>query len=240
MTAQRLVRGSKARIIASLCAVVFFVGLLVLFQRSQTELDNANKNYKICFEQQEGLATQLKGKQFFQKNLVTLFNILVVVVIVDYKTRLEKSLQAEKAEHKQTRTELESRINDEKTKRDKTSKEANNRFQSLQQHYKLLQTKHDDLQEKHDKLQQKNTEETDKLQVKIKELQEQIKQSKIVKDTTIENLKSQNLQLQIDKEKLIEELKISKADHAKWESDINHLTKMNHQLKRELEGNKVI
>lgn len=61
MTAQRLVRGSKARIIASLCAVVFCVGLLVLFQKSQAQLDDVNKNYEICVQQQESLSTQLQG-----------------------------------------------------------------------------------------------------------------------------------------------------------------------------------
>lgn len=58
---------------------------------------------------------------------------------MDYKNRLEKSLQQEKTEHKQTRTELEAKINEEKIRRDKSSVEANLRFTSLQQHYKLLQ-----------------------------------------------------------------------------------------------------
>lgn len=114
---------------------------------------------------------------------------IFISVIVDYKTKLEKSLQSEKADHKQTRTELEARINDEKTRRDKTSMEVNLRLSSLQQHYKLLQTKHDDLKEKSDKLQQQYLEETDKLQAKVKELQEQLKQSEKNKEKSLEHLK---------------------------------------------------
>lgn len=60
-------------------------------------------------------------------------------MIVDYKNKLEKSLQLEKQEHKQSKLDLEGRVNEEKIRRDKTSVEANLRFTSLQQNYKLLQ-----------------------------------------------------------------------------------------------------
>lgn len=47
------------------------------------------------------------------------------------------------------------------------------------------------------------------------------------------------MQLEIDKDNLAEQLKKSQSDHTKWENDINHLTKINHQLQRELEAHKV-
>ncbi|GLV38661.1 hypothetical protein CBL_05660 [Carabus blaptoides fortunei] len=194
---------------------------LALFQKNQSQLENVKKNYEICVQQQESLSTQLQ-------------------VIVDYKTKLEKSLQSEKADHKQTRTELEARINDEKTRRDKTSMEVNLRLSSLQQHYKLLQTKHDDLKEKSDKSQQQYLDETDRLQAKVKALQEELKQSEKNKEKSLEHLKSMYMQLEIDKDSLAEQLKKSQLDHSKWENDINHLTKINHQLQRELEAHKTI
>jgi lipid II:glycine glycyltransferase (peptidoglycan interpeptide bridge formation enzyme) len=55
----------------------------------------------------------------------------VVLVIFEYKLRLEKSLQQEKADHRKTREELEKRADSEK--------EANNKHSALQQQYKLLQ-----------------------------------------------------------------------------------------------------
>lgn len=56
---------------------------------------------------------------------------LVVIVVFEYKLRLEKSLQQEKAEHRKTHEELEERANGEK--------EANNKHSALQQQYKILQ-----------------------------------------------------------------------------------------------------
>jgi lipid II:glycine glycyltransferase (peptidoglycan interpeptide bridge formation enzyme) len=52
-------------------------------------------------------------------------------VIFEYKLRLEKSLQQEKADHRKTHEELEKRADSEK--------ETNNKHSALQQQYKLLQ-----------------------------------------------------------------------------------------------------
>lgn len=64
--------------------------------------------------------------------------VFIFSVIVDYKNKLEKTLQQEKSEHKQTRTELEAKVNNEKVQRDKSSEDASKRYATLQQHYKLL------------------------------------------------------------------------------------------------------
>jgi len=59
------------------------------------------------------------------------YHVLAVLVIFEYKLRLEKSLQQEKADHRKTHEELEKRADSEK--------EANNKHSALQQQYKLLQ-----------------------------------------------------------------------------------------------------
>jgi lipid II:glycine glycyltransferase (peptidoglycan interpeptide bridge formation enzyme) len=62
-------------------------------------------------------------------------------VIFEYKLRLEKSLQQEKADHRKTREELEKRADSEK--------EANNKHSALQQQYKLLQVTGSDVRGRH-------------------------------------------------------------------------------------------
>lgn len=72
------------------------------------------------------------------QNLINYY-FITVSVIFEYKTRLEKSLQGEKAEHKQTRTELQKRVENEKKNCDKNTMEANQRFASLQQQFNILE-----------------------------------------------------------------------------------------------------
>lgn len=55
----------------------------------------------------------------------------MLIVIFEYKLRLEKSLQQEKVDHRKTHEELEKRASGEK--------EANNKHSALQQQYKILQ-----------------------------------------------------------------------------------------------------
>lgn len=61
-----------------------------------------------------------------------------------------------------------------------------------------------------------------------------------IKIVTHFNFQSLYLQEKVTNEHLVEEQKNIKADNGKWESEINHLTKLNHQLGRELEKYKVI
>lgn len=61
------------------------------------------------------------------------------LVIFEYKLRLEKSVQQEKAEHRHTREELQAHLEEEKARREKEVLEATNKLASLQQHCKLLQ-----------------------------------------------------------------------------------------------------
>jgi hypothetical protein len=60
-------------------------------------------------------------------------------VIFEYKLRLEKSVQQEKAEHRHTREELQAHLDEERARRGKEVLEATNKLASMQQHCKLLQ-----------------------------------------------------------------------------------------------------
>jgi myosin heavy subunit len=140
-------------------------------------------------------------------------------VISDYKQRLEKSLKTEKAEHQQVKHDLENKLNEEKLKNEKSINEANVRFTTLQQHFNLLQTQYDDMQ------------------AKLKQVQEELKEVKVSK----ESLKSKYLELldktehlQADKEDLQKQVEQHVKDNGEDQSNINHLTKINHELQREM------
>lgn len=62
------------------------------------------------------------------------------------KHRLELLSKTDKAEHQQVKAKLESKLNEEKLKYQKASDDAALKFNSLQQHYKLLQVKNQKLQ----------------------------------------------------------------------------------------------
>ncbi|CAB3382907.1 Hypothetical predicted protein [Cloeon dipterum] len=84
-------------------------------------MDDLRKSSEKCQQQQESLSAQLQ-------------------VIFEYKTRLEKSVQQEKADHKKTHDDLSSQLEVEKNKRAREVLDTTNKLASLQQHYKLLQS----------------------------------------------------------------------------------------------------
>lgn len=96
-------------------------------------------------------------------------------MISDYKQRLEKTLKTDKAEHQQTKSNLEKQLSDEKTKSEKSALEAKHQLASLQQHYNLLKTQHDDFKQKCSDSQAEQLTEINNLQAKLKEVQEQLK-----------------------------------------------------------------
>lgn len=65
--------------------------------------------------------------------------LLCVSVIFEYKLRLEKSLQKEKTEHKQSKDECQNKAKQEKDDKEKELLEATNKYSALQQSYNLLQ-----------------------------------------------------------------------------------------------------
>ncbi|RZC34952.1 Golgi integral membrane protein 4, partial [Asbolus verrucosus] len=212
MTTSRIVRGTKARIFLYICAILIITGIIACYNNTLSQLEDARKSSEICHQQEENLSTQLQ-------------------VISDYKQRLEKSLKTEKAEHQQAKNDLENKLNEEKSKNEKAANDANLRFSSLQQHFNLLQTQHDDFKEECSKTQSKQMNEINDLQAKLKEVQEELKKV----ESSKENLKSQYLQLQVDKESLQKQLNTNVYNNDDSKSKINHLTKVNHELQRELD-----
>lgn len=193
MTTSRIVRGTKGRLFIYICAVLFIVGIIACYNNTRTQLDDVLKTHEICRQQQENLSTQLQ-------------------VIFDYKQRLEKSLKTEKAEHQQSRSDLDAKLNEERNRNDKVMKEENVRFDTLQQHYNILQTQHDDFKEECSKIQHEQNDEVNKLQAKLKEVQEQLKKSEADKIKTIGHLKVRITQLQDENAHLLSKLTATKND----------------------------
>ncbi|KAK3932107.1 Golgi integral membrane protein 4, partial [Frankliniella fusca] len=130
MTSSRLVRGTKGRLFACLGALTLFAVVIFLYHSTRVELDEVRNSLSKCRQEQDSLAAQVQGK-----------------LISEYKKNLEKTLNQEKAEHRQTKEELQSRMNEEQQLRDKENLENINKYKALQQQYKLLQSEHDDLNE---------------------------------------------------------------------------------------------
>jgi Uncharacterized protein conserved in bacteria with the myosin-like domain len=173
MSGSRLVRGTRSRLFVYL-AVVAVVGLAVyIFHGAQLQLDDARKAADKCQQQQESLSAQLQ-------------------VIFEYKLRLEKSLQQEKTEHRQTREELEARAAEEKTRRDKENLEATNKHAALQQQYKLLQSQHEDLNDECKKVrkdQLNGLEERSKLESQVQAVQAELEQVQANHEKSFNSLK---------------------------------------------------
>ncbi|XP_044743769.1 Golgi integral membrane protein 4-like isoform X2 [Chrysoperla carnea] len=210
MTAPRLSRGSRGRFFLYIASLLGLFGLMAIYHNTLTQLDAVKKSNDICQQHQDSLTAQLQ-------------------VIFDYKNRLEKSLQSEKAEHKQTRIELQKRADNEKTNCEKNAMEANMRYSSLQQQFKILQSTHEDLKKQSSVIQKEKLNEINTLQSKVKEIQEQLKQ----KERTFENLKSELIAVQTEKQKLQELLDKTNGGQEHNESELNRLLKANIQLQRE-------
>lgn len=99
-------------------------------------------------------------------------------MISDYKQRLEKSLKAEKAEHTQSRKDLQTKLDEEKAKNERTASQIKLQLSSLQQSYQLLQTQNEDFKQKCADNQQEQASEINQLQATLKEAQEELKKVK--------------------------------------------------------------
>jgi uncharacterized protein YlxW (UPF0749 family) len=151
---------------------------------------------------------------------------------------LEKSLAEEKSSNAAVKQELQQRASREKSLRDKDSVEAMQRFNSLQQTYKLLQTEHQDLQEECKKHEKQALDETNRLQTTLQDLRSRIRQMHDDKKD-LDDLKIKYMELETEKtnfEEKYNELRINNGDS---DSIIDHLRKEIFQLKRELESSKV-
>lgn len=158
-------------------------------------------------------------------------------VIFEYKVRLEKSLAEEKSSNAAVKQELQQRATREKSLRDKDSVEAMQRFNSLQQTYKLLQTEHQDLQDECKKHEKQALDETNRLEATLQDLRGRIRQAQNDKES-LETLKTKYLVLDTEKTNLENKYKELMINNGNSDSTIDHLKKQIFQLKRELESSK--
>ncbi|CAD1478107.1 unnamed protein product, partial [Heterotrigona itama] len=216
MSGSRLGRGRGGRLaVYGGCGVVVIL-LVFLYRAATSEMARLRELHVQCAHQQEALAAQLQ-------------------VIFEYKVRLEKSLAEEKSSNAAVRQELQQRASREKSLRDKDSIEAMQRFNSLQQTYKLLQTEHQDLQEECKKRDQQALEDTSKLETTLRELRSRIRQAREDKEKALEHLKNKFLELDTQKNELEQKYNDMLKSNGGTDSTIEHLKKEVFQLKRELE-----
>nr|CAI5834067.1 unnamed protein product [Callosobruchus analis] len=211
MTASRIIRGTRAKIVLYVCGIFIITAIIACYNNTLSQLEDVRRANELCHQQEENLSTQLQ-------------------VISDYKVRIEKSLKAEKADHQQTKIALENQLNEERTKNEKSFGDVKIKFSSLQQHYNILQTEHEDYKEECSKTQQKQQEDINHLQSKIEELSEELKKVKASK----ESLKTEYIELQVQKENLDKQLRQSSSNKNENESQILHLIKENEDMKLEL------
>nr|CAH7741007.1 unnamed protein product [Callosobruchus chinensis] len=212
MTASRIIRGTRAKILLYVCGIFIITAIIACYNNTLSQLEDVRRANELCHQQEENLSTQLQ-------------------VISDYKVRIEKSLKAEKADHQQTKNALENQLNEERTKNEKSFGDVKIKFSSLQQHYNILQTEHEDYKEECSKTQQKQQEDINHMQSKIEELSEELKKVKASK----ESLKTEYIELQVQKENLDKQLRQSSSNKNENESQILHLTKENEDMKLELQ-----
>ncbi|KAK2585396.1 hypothetical protein KPH14_010070 [Odynerus spinipes] len=226
MSGSRLGRGRGGRLaVYGGCGVVVIL-LVLLYRAATSEMARLRELHIQCAHQQESLAAQLQ-------------------VIFEYKVRLEKSLAEEKSSNAAVKQELQQRASREKSLRDKDSVEAMQRFNSLQQTYKLLQTEHQDLQEECKKREKQTLDETNRLESTLQDLRSRIKQAnedkeKTVgeKEQTLQHFKNKYLELETEKDKLENKYNELMKSAGNDDGTIDHLKKEVFQLKRELENEK--
>lgn len=147
---------------------------------------------------------------------------------------MEKSLAEEKSSNVAIKQELQQRATREKSLRDKDSIEAMQRFNSLQQTYKILQSEHEDLKEECKKREKLALDETTRLETTLQDLRSQLRQLQKDKEKTMENLKNNYMTLLIDHEKLEKKYNQSARSNSDNEMTILHLKKEVFQLQREI------
>uniref|UniRef100_A0A1B6LLL7 Golgi integral membrane protein 4 n=1 Tax=Graphocephala atropunctata TaxID=36148 RepID=A0A1B6LLL7_9HEMI len=219
MTSARLVRSTKSRLFVYLCAVLTFGLVVYMYHGTQIQLDDSRRSLSSCNQQTESLSAQLQ-------------------VIFEYKLRLEKSLQIEKTEHKQTRDECQNRARQDKDDKERELLEAANKFSALQQSTNLLQSKQKDLEDENDELRKKNLKLLEEMDIQKKQFTGKLTEEQQLRSKALENIKARNLELEVKYNKLAEEYDVLKKDKVPESSRIGSLEKVKLQLERELENTK--
>ncbi|CAG2064331.1 unnamed protein product, partial [Timema podura] len=156
--------------------------------------------------------------------------------IFEYKLRLEKSLQQEKADHRQTRDDLTARVNEEKQFREKETQESMNKYTSLQQQYKILQSQHEDLSDECTKIRAshlQSIEDNAKLEAQLQAVQSELKQIQSSKEKDLESLKSQYMDLENETNRMSKRYTALSIEAQETNSQLAHYKKEHLQLKRE-------
>lgn len=160
--------------------------------------------------------------------------------------QLEKTLSNEKSSNAAAKEELQQKASRERSLRDKDSLEAMQRFNSLQQNYKLLQTEHQDVKEDCKKKEDVALNNIKSLESRLQEVRAQLQESKNQlkkageeKDKSMEHLKNKYEEVVQEKETIEEKYNNLKKATGENSGDVERLQKQVIQLQRELEENKV-
>lgn len=180
------IRNGKPRVLVfCFVGVVMLLGIFVL-RDTHIKLNDVRASFEHCEQQQESLSAQLQ-------------------VVYEHKSRLEKSLQQEKVQHKKSKDDILAQYQELQDIKEKEKQEAGNRFNSVQQQHKMLQIQNEDLQEELNKVEQSNIkimQDKQKLQDSLDKSYDLIKQ----KDLDNSELKAKILALQQEIEFLTKDL----------------------------------
>lgn len=61
MTSSRIVRGTKGRIFLYVCIIFIITGIIACYNSTRLQLEDVEKSYEQCRQEQENLSTQLRG-----------------------------------------------------------------------------------------------------------------------------------------------------------------------------------
>lgn len=165
---------------------------------------------------------------------------MLFTVIYEYKVQLEKTLSNEKSANAAAKEELQQKASKERSLRDKDSLVAMQRFNSLQQNYKLLQTEHQDLKEDCRKKEDVALDNSKSLEATLKELRIQLKKAAEDREMGMEHLKTKYVELEQEKVQLETKYSNLKTSTGENNSDVERLQKQVIQLQRELDEAKVL
>ncbi|XP_078696390.1 uncharacterized protein LOC144924731 isoform X2 [Branchiostoma floridae x Branchiostoma belcheri] len=154
-------------------------------------------------------------------------------VVYEHRSRLEKSLQKERNEHKKTREDYEQKQIESEQVLAKEKQEAENRYDSLNQQYKMLRNQHEDLEREYSSLQDQHVRLGDEHKKIVDQHLDNYQKLKDQKDTdlqrlrdVIQSLKERNTQLTRDQEELVKQITISQDGQRRLEGEKQELLQL--------------
>ncbi|XP_055903237.1 uncharacterized protein LOC129939291 isoform X2 [Eupeodes corollae] len=205
MTATRLTRSGRSRFLIGLGLIILMFGFVAIFHSSQTQLDESRQQLIRCEQQQEALNARMQA-------------------IIEHKFRLERSLEAERKEHLETRQGFEQRAKEQSDQNAKAKMTSTLHYDNLNQRYKLLQKEHGDLVEDCSKSKKSHLEAVNSLDTKVKSLQSQLQQVRSLNDKDLEELKAKYDTVVQEKDRLEILLKTTSLSSENHKKKISKLT----------------